>query len=143
MTFFAILIHYEFSPKKIEFHLNFYAKNLFILGSYDGYFPIKDNVYYPNLSDIRRRRRTDLKNRAAYKVLKRRRAKMLTYEDHQHNNFEPISEMLTPAPSELHSRHFYGHHEECRYDYDCLAHKNAAMFKWQNIDSDCLVDIQE
>ena len=121
MTFFAILIHYEFSPKKkIEFHLNFYAKNLFILGSYDGYFPIKDNVYYPNLSDIRRRRRTDLKNRAAYKVLKRRRAKMLTYEDHQHNHFEPISEMLTPAPSELHSRHFYGHHEECRYDYDCF-----------------------
>ena len=99
--------------------MNFHAKNWVILGSYDGYYPIKDNVYYPNLSDIRRRRRTDLKNRAAYKVLKRRRAKMLTYEDHQHNNFEPISEMLTPAP-EFNSRHFYGHHEECRYDYDCF-----------------------
>ena len=50
---------------------------------------------------------------------------MLTYDDHHHdnqhhhNNFEPISEMLTPSP-DLPSRHYYGHREECRYDYDCL-----------------------
>ena len=90
-------------------------------GSFDGYYPIKDRVYYPNLSDIRRRRRTDSKNRAAYKVLKRRRAKMLHYDDHEnrHDNLEPISEILTPN-QDLNSRHFFPYREECRYDYDCL-----------------------
>ena len=95
--------------------------------SYDGYYPIKDRIYYPDLSDIRRRRRTDLKNRAAYKVLKRRRAKMLNYEDKTNlgnNALDRIPEILTPdlntrIPSDMNSRHYYSYREDCRYDYDC------------------------
>ena len=103
---------------------DYYTRNIDpYYDAYDGYYPIKDQIYYPDISDIRRKRRTDLKNRAAYKVLKRRRAKMLNYEDDK-PEMDRIPEMLTPEMTsgfpELNSRNFYSFREECRYDYDCL-----------------------
>ena len=60
----------------------------FTFSGYD-YFPDKDRIYYPDLSDIRRRRQlAEMKNinkknnKGVFKVLKRRRqSKMITFED--------------------------------------------------------------
>jgi hypothetical protein len=117
---------------------------------------IQSQLYYPTKKNNQEMERNSRSNHAAtpaYKVMRRRRRKMIHFDDDisselsEDMNLDRIPDMLTPYYNTATSdnpRHFYPHHqnspsnqvETCRRDNDCLGsqkccHVQVAKYRFK------------